>query len=79
MAKKRSAVSHGVAALHREVRSLLEAARSTAYRAVNVAMVHAYWQVGRLIVEHDQRGRKRAAYGEAVLEELSRRLTTEFG
>ena len=42
-------------------------------------MVQAYWNVGRLIVEHEQGGTKRAAYGEAVLEDLSRRLTAEFG
>jgi predicted nuclease of restriction endonuclease-like (RecB) superfamily len=44
-----------------------------------MAMVQAYWQVGRLIVEHEQGGRKRAAYGEAVLDDLSRRLTADFG
>ena len=65
--------------LYREVRAVLEAARAGAYRAVNAAMVAAYWQVGRLIVEHEQGGRRRAAYGEAVLEELSERLTTDFG
>ncbi|MEK7475274.1 MAG: DUF1016 N-terminal domain-containing protein [Candidatus Coatesbacteria bacterium] len=58
---------------------MLESARAAAYRAVNTAMVQAYWQVGRLIVEHEQGGRKRAAYGEVVLEELSRRLTADFG
>ena len=42
-------------------------------------MVQAYWQVGRLILEDEQEGRKRAAYGEAVLEDLSRRLTAEYG
>jgi predicted nuclease of restriction endonuclease-like (RecB) superfamily len=42
-------------------------------------MVQAYWQVGRLIVEHEQGGRRRAAYGEAVLTELSRRLAPESG
>jgi hypothetical protein len=42
-------------------------------------MVQAYWQVGRLIVEHEQGGRKRAAYGEAVLDVLSQRLMAEFG
>ena len=58
---------------------MLETARAGAYRAVNTAMVQAYWQVGRLIVEHEQGGRKRAAYGELVLGELSRRLTADFG
>ena len=65
--------------LYREIRVVLESARAGAYRAVNAAMVQAYWNVGRLIVEHEQGGAKRAAYGEAVLDELSRRLTAEFG
>ncbi len=79
MAKQRDAVATGVAALYREIRSVLEQARASAFRAVNVAMVQAYWQVGRLIVEHEQGGRKRAAYGEAVLDDLSQRLTADFG
>ncbi len=66
-------------ALYRDIRAVLEDARSSAYRAVNAAMVLAYWQVGRLIVEHEQGGRRRAAYGDAVLDELSNRLTVEFG
>jgi predicted nuclease of restriction endonuclease-like (RecB) superfamily len=65
--------------LYREIRAVLEQARAGAYRAVNAAMVRAYWNVGRLIVEHEQGGAKRAAYGEAVLEDLSRRLTADFG
>ena len=65
--------------LYREIRAVLESARAGAYRAVNAAMVQAYWQVGRLIVEHEQGGRKRAAYGEAVLDDLSQRLTADFG
>ncbi len=68
-----------VESLYREVRSVLEQARTSAYRAVNFAMVRTYWQIGQLIVEHEQSGRKRAAYGEAVLQELSQRLTSEFG
>ena len=65
--------------LYREIRAVLESARAGAYRAVNAAMVQAYWNVGRLIVEHEQGGRKRAAYGEAVLDDLSQRLTSDFG
>jgi predicted nuclease of restriction endonuclease-like (RecB) superfamily len=65
--------------LYREIRAVLEQARAGAYRAVNAAMVQAYWHVGRLIVEHEQGGAKRAAYGEAVLDDLSRRLTADFG
>lgn len=65
--------------LYREIRAVLESARAGAYRAVNAAMVQAYWHVGRLIMEHEQGGAKRATYGEAVLDDLSRRLTAEFG
>jgi predicted nuclease of restriction endonuclease-like (RecB) superfamily len=65
--------------LYGEIRAVLEAARTGAYRAVNAAMVQAYWNIGRLIVEHEQGGAKRAAYGEAVLEALSYRLTADFG
>jgi predicted nuclease of restriction endonuclease-like (RecB) superfamily len=77
--KKRDAVSPAVTGLYREIRAVLEQACTSVYRAVNTAMVQSYWQIGRLIVEHEQGGQKRAAYGEAVLEELSRRLTAEFG
>jgi len=81
MAKKQAATAplRSTEPLYREIRLVLEAARSSAYRAVNTAMVQAYWHVGRLIVEHEQGGRHRAAYGEAVLEDLSRRLTADFG
>jgi len=75
----RPAVSRSAEPLYQEIRAVLESARAGAYRAVNAAMVQAYWHVGRLIVEHEQGGAKRAAYGEAVLDDLSRRLMAEFG
>ena len=55
--------------LYREVRAVLDAARAGACRAVNAAMVEAYWQIGR----------RRAAYGQEVPEELSGRLSEDFG
>lgn len=78
---KRSAKARAIApnALYREVRAVLESARSTAARAVNTAMVHAYWQVGRLIVEHEQGGGRRAGYGQASIARLAERLTRDFG
>lgn len=42
-------------------------------------MVKAYWQIGRIIVEHEQNGSLRSEYGKAVLQSLSERLTEEFG
>jgi len=82
MAKKKAtsqSPARSAEPLYRDIRAVLESARAGAYRAVNAAMVTAYWQVGRLIVEHEQGGRRRAAYGEGLLEDLSRRLTADFG
>lgn len=42
-------------------------------------MVQTYWQIGRLIVEDEQGGNVRAAYGQRVLPDLAKRLTAEFG
>lgn len=42
-------------------------------------MVHCYWHIGRLIVEHEQQGQARAAYGKRQLEALSEQLTWQFG
>ena len=74
----RTPASRNAGALYRAVRVVLEQARTSAHRAVNTTMVHAYWQIGCLIVEHEQGGHRRAAYGEALMEDLSRRLTAEF-
>ncbi|NGZ29567.1 MAG: DUF1016 domain-containing protein, partial [Magnetococcales bacterium] len=65
--------------LHDSIRSVLVAARTQVRQMVNSAMVQAYWQIGRLIVEDEQGGLARAEYGKQVLEDLSRRLTEEFG
>ena len=66
-------------ALYAQVRAVLAQARQQAHRSVNQTMVQAYWQVGRLIVEHEQAGQPRANYGERLLPKLAERLTAEFG
>lgn len=58
---------------------LLDAARRASARVVNSLMTATYWEIGRRIVEHEQAGSKRAGYGEALLEGLSRDLTRRFG
>lgn len=65
--------------LYQHIRDVLLAARTQVRQTVNTAMVQTYWQVGRLIVEGEQGGEKRAAYGKQVLPELAKRLTEEFG
>jgi len=66
-------------ATYQNIKAVLEKARSTAYRAVNFAMVQAYWEIGRIIVEGEQKGAERAEYGKALIKELSVRLTRDYG
>ena len=65
--------------IYSEIKEALLLSRNQAYSAVNFAMVQAYWQIGRIIVEHEQNGNVRADYGKAILQELSSRLTKDFG
>ncbi len=64
---------------YRHIIEALRNARANAYRAVNSAMVDAYWNIGRMIVEEQQQGRERAAYGAALIKNLSTQLSKEFG
>lgn len=61
------------------VAALVETARHTAARAVNHQMVATYWEIGRRIVEFEQSGSDRAAYGEKLLLRLAKDLTEQFG
>jgi predicted nuclease of restriction endonuclease-like (RecB) superfamily len=67
------------AALYRRIAQILESARSGVARTVNTTQVVANWLIGREIVEAEQRGKKRAQYGERLLDELSKKLTEDFG
>jgi predicted nuclease of restriction endonuclease-like (RecB) superfamily len=67
------------ARLYESIRTLLLASRTQVWQTVNTAMVQTYWHVGRMIVEDEQGGQKRAAYGKKVLPELARKLSDEFG
>ena len=64
--------------LFKNVRSILAKARAVVYTAANTAMVEAYWNVGREIVEK-QGGASRAKYGEGLINAIAVRLTAEFG
>ena len=62
-----------------DVSNVLEKARKSAKTAVNLSMVYAYYEIGRMIVEEEQHGENRAAYGKQILKELSAYLTGAFG
>lgn len=68
-----------IEALYKEVKQVIEKSRNAAYRAANFAMVQAYWSIGKLIVEEEQKGEARAEYGKGLITELSMKLSTEYG
>ena len=69
----------GLSTLLTEVRQLIESARRGVSTVVDTFQVMTNFEIGRRIVEHEQKGAKRAAYGAELLKELSARLTEEFG
>ncbi|HBN8432881.1 TPA: DUF1016 family protein [Pseudomonas aeruginosa] len=73
------ALPAGYAGIHSGIVEVLDAARHAAARSVNALMTASYWEIGRRIVEAEQRGKRRAGYGEQLIERLSADLTAQFG
>ncbi|NMG17052.1 PDDEXK nuclease domain-containing protein [Aromatoleum bremense] len=67
------------AGIHGDIVALLETARRAAARSVNALMTATYWEIGRCIVEFEQGGKERAAYGQALIKRLGYDLTRQFG
>lgn len=61
-----------------EIKKILTDARNKVYQTANFAMVEAYWQIGKSIIE-EQKGEERAEYGAGLLKELSKQMTQDFG
>jgi hypothetical protein len=72
-------IPNDISGIYQQFREVLIQTRSRTLQAVNTEMVACYWQIGRLIVEEEQRGETRAAYGKGLIKELSTRLSAEFG
>lgn len=62
-----------------EIKQLVHSTRSKTYQMINSLMVELYWEIGRRIIDEEQNGLTRAAYGKEVLKNLSSELTQEFG
>lgn len=61
-----------------EIKNILHTARNKVYQTANFAMVEAYWNIGKSIIE-EQGGDEKAAYGTGLLKELSEQMTRDFG
>ncbi len=75
-ARKQSAKGSPV---YERIREILESAKANVARSVNTTQVVANWLIGQEIVEEEQRGKRRADYGRRLLEDLSSRLSADFG
>ena len=60
-------------------RNVLEGARHQAKQALDLSMVYAYFEVGRMICDEEQNGHSRAEYGKYVIPELSKYLSEHLG
>lgn len=75
---KENLPSKTIEVLFIEVKQIIEQARETVYKTANFAMVQAYWNIGKIIIEEEQNGKKRAEYGKQLVKQLSEKLTS-FG
>ncbi|MCU6732084.1 PDDEXK nuclease domain-containing protein [Diplocloster agilis] len=64
---------------YQDVRRILKQAREQAYGNANAIMTHAYWNIGKRIVEQEQQGKTKSKYGSNLLKNLSKELSDEFG
>lgn len=62
-----------------QIKSLLESARQKVAAEVNSTLIMTYWQIGKIIVEDEQKHESRAEYGKQTLKTLSKVLTEEYG
>ena len=65
--------------ISKDIGIIIENARKQAVTQINTIMVKAYWEIGRKIVEEEQRGEIKAEYGKGLLKELSKELTKQYG
>jgi hypothetical protein len=61
------------------IANILVEARTNVLREINKAQVLAYCEIGREVIEFEQKGRVRAEYGEELIQKLSKDMTKKFG
>lgn len=69
----------GYEELIKSIGSIYDKAKNNIVSAVNVEMLNAYWEIGRYIIEYEQKGEIRAVYGKELLLQMSKDLILRFG
>lgn len=70
--------STGYQQIHDGIIHLVDSARTETVRSVNALMTATYWEIGRRIVEFEQGGEARAAYGAQLIKRLSKDLSLRY-
>jgi len=65
--------------LLKNIKAIISESQNQVIRSINSAMILAYFQIGRMILEDEQQGIQRAEYAKKTILRLSKELTTEFG
>ena len=65
--------------IYDEIIDLVKKAKNNVRNAINLSMVYTYYEIGKKIFLEEQKGKKRAGYGELLLKNIANRLTLEFG
>lgn len=68
----------GYQQIHDGIIHLVDSARTETVRSVNALMTATYWEIGRRIVEFEQGGEARAAYGAQLIKRLSKDLSLRY-
>lgn len=76
---KRESKLNNYKVLLKGISGLLQQGREQVYTQINSILVNTYWKIGQLIVEYEQKGEKRANYGEYLIKRLAVDLTVQFG
>ena len=77
--KEELITSEQMSSVIKEIKEVLDASRKNIAYQVNNELLITYWNIGRIICEHEQSMPERADYGKQTLKELARELTKEFG
>lgn len=64
---------------YHDVHEILDEAKSKTYETANNIMTYAYWNVGKRIIEQEQKGNRKAKYGSYLIKRLSQELSDEYG
>lgn len=65
--------------LLKNITKLMDEGQNNVAKTVNSIMVQTYWNIGRNIVEYEQKGKEKAEYGSKLLNQLSKDLKNHLG